>query len=93
MFVYALMSDMQSSPESGPDIDRGMECLCLQIDVESDKIVFQQLRASGAVKTASSEEQTVCQDLGGHGYSVSSQHLSCTQQVLDSPILQQQVNL
>lgn len=42
----------------------------LNIDVESDAIVFQSLKASGAVKTASSEEQTDCLDLGGHGYSV-----------------------
>ena len=50
--------------------------------MESDKIVFEQLKASGTVKTASSEEQTVCQDLGGHGYSVSSQHLSLAQQAI-----------
>ena len=53
-----------------PDMQWLMPCF-LQIDVESDAIVFQSLQASGAVKTASSEEQTDCLDLGGHGYSVS----------------------
>ena len=43
----------------------------LQVDVKSDEIVFERLRACGTVKAASSEEQTECQDLGGHGYSVS----------------------
>ncbi|KAA6423489.1 MAG: sedoheptulose-bisphosphatase precursor [Trebouxia sp. A1-2] len=42
----------------------------LQIDVESDEVVFNHLRACGMVKSASSEEQTECQDLGGQGYSV-----------------------
>ncbi len=43
----------------------------LQIDVESDEVVFNHLRSCGTVKSASSEEQTECQDLGGQGYSVS----------------------
>ncbi|KAL0021416.1 hypothetical protein WJX79_003939 [Trebouxia sp. C0005] len=42
----------------------------LNIDVESDEVVFNHLRACGMVKSASSEEQTECQDLGGQGYSV-----------------------
>ncbi|DBA78808.1 TPA: hypothetical protein ACH3X1_008704 [Trebouxia sp. C0004] len=42
----------------------------LNIDVESDEVVFNHLRSCGMVKSASSEEQTECQDLGGHGYSV-----------------------
>lgn len=46
----------------------------LQVDVESDKVVFNRLRFCGMVKTASSEEQTECQDLGGQGYSVSQTH-------------------
>ncbi len=46
----------------------------LQVDVESDKVVFNRLRSCGMVKTASSEEQTECQDLGGQGYSVSQTH-------------------
>ena len=46
----------------------------LQIDVESDEVVFNHLRSCGMVKTASSEEQTECQDLGGQGYSVSQTH-------------------
>lgn len=44
----------------------------MQVDVETDEIVFTHLRASGAVKTASSEEQTKCQDMGGNGFSVRS---------------------
>ncbi len=46
----------------------------LQVDVESDKVVFDHLRSCGTVKSASSEEQTECQDLGGQGYSVSQTH-------------------
>ncbi len=46
----------------------------VQVDVESDKVVFNHLRSCGMVKTASSEEQTECQDLGGQGYSVSQTH-------------------
>ena len=45
-----------------------------QVDVETDKIVFKHLRASGVVKTASSEEHTECQDMAGNGLSVSTHH-------------------
>ena len=43
---------------------------CLQVDVAADDLVFQALRSSGAVATASSEERPEEIDLGGHGYSV-----------------------
>ena len=46
----------------------------LQVDVESDEVVFNHLRSCGTVKSASSEEQTECQDLSGQGYSVSQTH-------------------
>lgn len=42
----------------------------MQVDVQTDEIVFRHLRECGAVKTASSEEQTECQDMGGNGFSV-----------------------
>lgn len=45
----------------------------MQADVTSDCIVFDALRACGAVASASSEETTSVQSLGGSGYSVDPQ--------------------
>ena len=42
----------------------------LQADVQADRIVFDKLRACGAVATASSEEQSDMLDMGGSGFSV-----------------------
>ncbi|KAK9808421.1 hypothetical protein WJX73_003065 [Symbiochloris irregularis] len=42
----------------------------LQADIVADRIVFERLRSSGAVSTASSEEQSDMISLGGTGYSV-----------------------
>lgn len=42
----------------------------MQIDVKADDMIFHNLRACGAVATASSEEQADEHDLGGQGYSV-----------------------
>ena len=42
----------------------------LEADVQTDRIVFEHLRASGAVETASSEESSDMHALGGSGFSV-----------------------
>lgn len=42
----------------------------LQIDVKADDVLFSNLRACGAVATASSEERAEELDLGGQGFSV-----------------------
>ena len=42
----------------------------LEADVQTDRIVFERLRASGAVETASSEESSDMHALGGSGFSV-----------------------
>lgn len=42
----------------------------MQIDVKADDVIFHNLRACGAVATASSEERAEEHDLGGQGYSV-----------------------
>ncbi len=42
----------------------------MQIDVKADDVIFHNLRACGAVATASSEERPEEHDLGGQGYSV-----------------------
>jgi hypothetical protein len=44
--------------------------LPLQADLVADKIIFDSLRASNAVATATSEETSDMVDLGGQGYSV-----------------------
>ncbi len=42
----------------------------LEADVQTDRIVFECLRASGAVETASSEESSDMHPMGGSGFSV-----------------------
>ena len=42
----------------------------LEADLQTDRIVFDRLRACGAVETASSEESSDMHALGGSGFSV-----------------------
>lgn len=44
----------------------------MQVDIAADDIIFNRLRESGAVATASSEEKPEEISLGGRGYSVCS---------------------
>ena len=48
----------------------------LQADVETNRIVFEHLRACGAVQTASSEESSDMHALGGSGFSVRAKRLT-----------------
>lgn len=47
----------------------------MQADVAADQIVLENLRASGQVAHASSEESTQIQELGGNAFSVSGSFL------------------
>ena len=47
----------------------------LEADVQTDRIVFERLRASGAVETASSEESSDMLPMGGSGFSVRGQRV------------------